>query len=289
MVDGSTLRAPNPFRQCVTWGLEQVMHWRLLSTSWLMQEQLADSQGCIRSWLHRAAGRLMTHNDRFRLHMALGLLCACNILVKAVRLCAAGTIDHAADRMLLGHAALALSALQFPVPSRGDAIAHGYISREIRWHAIFFSLRAIFVALAHRLSHGASLDAPLIMLICLPFHLGADWATRRWGTEGWSSIRGHVLQPLMPADVALRRCLSCCQFINNHGACRRNRRAGALASPLPARVRDPITLPRSFRIITDHGSPTLFPRTSCRRCLLPTRLGAAQRVLNDTSQEAAAS
>ena len=57
------------------------------------------------------------------------------------------------------------------------------------------------------------------MVLCLPFHLAADVATRRHGKPGWSSVRGHVLQPMRPADIALRRLLSLFQFVNNHAMC----------------------------------------------------------------------
>ena len=238
---------PSQTSLMLTWALQALLKWRLWSTSWLaLKRQQSDEQRGYGASARLLARRLVTVHDAYHAHKLFGALSLMNIAHKLWQFAVRGAAQPH-DVWLCAHAGLALTSLGFSVSVQGDNISapparrkqaapapwaaprwpacahvpsppaaagHGYITREVRLHAVIFSFRALAVILAA--GRGASRLGPAsTMLLCMPFHLAADEATRTCGTEGWSSIRGHRLQPMQPADVALRRLLSSLQFINN--------------------------------------------------------------------------
>jgi len=109
------------------------------------------------------------------------------------------------------------------LPRSGLALTHGYLSREVRLHTVFFSARAMMLIAVDEYRHrtaGSYLDATSVALCCLPFHVAVDTATWAYGTPGVSSVRGNHSPPSdalrNPLRDFVRPFLSGAQFVNNH-------------------------------------------------------------------------
>ena len=222
------VREPSHARLLCDWVLQQVFRWAR-GDIYPHLHQSPNNEGAAAGFTSRtyaSARKLATRQDRFHLHKAFGLICMLNFLYHISALLMHQRFTPA-NGWLAAHAALALTSRAFYVSERADRVSYGYLTEEIRWHALLFSLRNIaFVVLAEVLRrclpHVAADDstlAPCFFAACaLPFHLAVDAATRAHGMPGWTSIRGHATlnMLLLPAEHVVRRALSAMQFINNH-------------------------------------------------------------------------
>ena len=182
--------------------------------------------------------KLVTRHDRGHAHKLLAVACVYNFIRKGWSCWIHAERVRPCDAWLLLHCALSVSALGFGVPVQGRlSLTYGYIYREVLLHTVLFSLRAITLIVVDELllsrpqwSDWAS--KCVCILVVLPFHMGVDAVTRRYGTPGCTSIRGSHDSPvkLIPWRVwwlpggptiidLIRRLLTAMQFINNHALC----------------------------------------------------------------------
>ena len=139
--------------------------------------------------------RLATSHDRFCLHKMCGALCLLNILRHGV-LYVISSHMQPLDVWLLFHFVVAVSSGFFYASPQGFKVGVGYITQEVRWHAVLFSMRNISIIVL------GSICTPLsCAIICLPFHLAVDAATQRYASgimlHQWrcTHLRVHAAPP----------------------------------------------------------------------------------------------
>ena len=215
-------REPSPAHLICVWVLQQVIRWLRGDLYPHLHAAAISSDATLTARASAAARKLATNQDRYHMHKVFGLACLLNFGRHAAVLLTYGRFAPA-DGWLAAHAALAFTSRSFHVVRRAERVSSGFLTEEVRWHALLFSLRNLSFVLMHELllRHAANnhvLAPSIFAASALPFHLAVDAATRVYGDPGWSSIRGHDMQRMMllPIEQAVRRMLSAMQFINNH-------------------------------------------------------------------------
>ena len=119
--------------------------------------------------------KLVTKEDPYHLHKALGAVCLLNFIYRFTLLATQGSMDlHSATGItsVILHGALSVSSLIFHLPRERNPMAP-MIYPEFRVHSILFALRSILCTLVHL----SGLHVGFIPILCFGTMIAADLVT----------------------------------------------------------------------------------------------------------------